>query len=309
MRIVFMGTAPFGIPALRSLLAKQYPVEAVVTAPDKPAGRGRKLNEPPVKLFAAARGIPVLQPSSLKDPWFIDTLRKLRPELFVVVAFRILPPAVFTIPSFGSINLHASLLPRYRGAAPINWAIIRGEEETGVTTFLLEEGVDTGRILLQERLAIGPEETAGELYERLADLGSGVVLETVRLIASKGAAPREQDESLATTAPKIFRDDCRIDWSAGTRRVHDFIRGLSPRPGAFFHHGGTLFKVYRSSVAGAAAADPAPAGTVVSAEGRLLVSCGDGTLSLTELQQEGKNPLPADEFLRGVRLAAGEVFN
>lgn len=307
MRIVFMGTTEFGIPTLRTLLSKQYPVDAVVTVPDKPAGRGRKLQESPVKTFALGKGLPILQPASLKDPWFIETLKKLRPELIVVVAFRILPPAVFTIPSFGSINLHASLLPRYRGAAPINWAIIRGERETGVTTFFLEEGIDTGGIILQERTPIGEEETAGELHDRLADLGAAVTLETVRLIASKRAEARAQDPVLASPAPKIFRNDCRIDWSAGTRGVHDFIRGLSPKPGAFFHRGDALLKVYRSRRL--PGAEPAPPGTVVSAGGELAVSCGDGALLLTELQQEGKNPMPAAQFLRGLRVQKGETFN
>ncbi len=307
MRIVFMGTSEFGIPTLRTLLSKQYPVDAVVTVPDKPAGRGRKLQGSPVKAFALEKGLPILQPASLKDPWFVDSLKKLRPELIVVVAFRILPPAVFTIPSFGSINLHASLLPAYRGAAPINWAIIRGERETGVTTFFLEEGIDTGRVILQERTPVGEEETAGELHDRLADIGAAVTLETVRLIASKRAEPVTQDPALATPAPKIFRNDCRIDWSVGMRGVHDFIRGLSPKPGAFFRRGDALLKVYRSQrVPGAA---PAPPGTVVSVDGELAVSCGDGTLLLTELQQEGKNPLPVGEFLRGVRVLKGETFH
>lgn len=302
-----MGTTGFGIPPLRLLLAKQYGIEAVVTVPDKPAGRGRKLGQSAVKTFAAEQGLPVLQPSSLKDPWFIDTLKKLRPELFVVVAFRILPPTVFTIPSFGSINLHASLLPAYRGAAPINWAIIRGEKETGVTTFFLEEGIDTGKVILQERTLIGEEETAGELRDRLSELGAGVVLETVRLIGSKQVEPRAQDPALASGAPKIFRGDCRIDWSMGVRRVHNFIRGLSPRPGAFFYHGETLIKVFRSREAPGPAS--APPGTVVGTDGELAVSCGDGALFLTEIQQEGKKPLPVGEFLRGSRINKAEVFN
>lgn len=309
MRLVFMGTAEFGIPALRLLLAKQYSVDAVVTAPDKPAGRGRKVAASPVKAFAAEQGIPILQPASLKDPWFIESLRRLRPELFVVVAFRILPPEVFTIPDFGSINLHASLLPKFRGAAPINWAIIRGERETGVTTFFLDRSVDTGGIILQERTEIGPEETAGELHDRLAAIGAATVLETVRLIGSRSAAPAAQDDARATTAPKIFRDDCRIDWSAGAGRVHDFIRGLSPKPGAFFRRGESVLKVYRSIVAAPPGKGAAPAGTVVEADGALTVACGEGAVTLTELQLEGKNPLPAAEFLRGLRIRAGEHFN
>jgi methionyl-tRNA formyltransferase len=307
VRIVFMGTAGFGIPALRRLTAGGHDVAAVVTAPDKPAGRGRKVHQSEVKSYAVAAGIPVLQPASLKDPAFIDELREAGADLFVVVAFRILPAAVFTLPPLGSINLHASLLPKYRGAAPINWAIIRGETETGVTTFLLEEGVDTGRIVLQRATGIGPEETAGELHDRLAEIGAEAVLETVRLIGTGRAEPKAQDGSLATPAPKIFRDDCRIDWTLPARRVHDFIRGMSPRPGAFFLRWEILLKAYRSTPATGYA--QAPPGTVLAAEKDLVVSCGEGALRLLEVQQEGKSPMPVGEFLRGARMNTGEIFH
>jgi methionyl-tRNA formyltransferase len=307
MRIVFMGTAGFGIPALRRLIDGGHDVAAVVTAPDKPAGRGRKVHQSEVGSFAVAAGIPVLQPASLKDPAFAAALAGARADLFVVVAFRILPPVVFTMPPLGSINLHASLLPKYRGAAPINWAIIRGEKETGVTTFLLEEGVDTGRVIVQAATGIGPEETAGELHDRLAEIGAGALLETVRLIGTGRAEPKAQDASLATPAPKIFRDDCRIDWTLPAGRVHDFIRGMSPRPGAFFLRWETLLKVYRSTVAtGHPQAAP---GTVLEAEKDLVVSCGEGALRLAEVQQEGKSPMPVAEFLRGARMNKGETFH
>lgn len=302
-----MGTAAFGIPALRLLISEGHEIAAVVTAPDRPAGRGLKPGESEVKRFAAGEGLPLLQPDSLRDPALAASLAELRAALFVVVAFRILPPPVFTIPPSGSINLHASLLPKYRGAAPINWAIIRGERETGVTTFFLEEGVDTGRIIVRKAVPIGDEETAGELHDRLADLGAAAVAETVRLIASGRVETTAQDPALATGAPKIFREDCRIDWSAGARRVHDFIRGLSPRPGAHCRRGETLLKVYRSRIAPGAA--PAPPGTVVSAGGELAVSCGDGAVLLTELQQEGKAPLQVADFLRGARVSTGEILN
>lgn len=302
-----MGTAAFGIPALRLLISEGHEIAAVVTAPDRPAGRGLKPGESEVKRFAAGEGLPLLQPDSLRDPALAASLAELRAALFVVVAFRILPPSVFTIPPSGSINLHASLLPKYRGAAPINWAIIRGERETGVTTFFLEEGVDTGRIIVRRAVPIGDEETAGELHDRLADLGAAAVAETVRLIASGRVETTAQDPAQATGAPKIFREDCRIDWSAGARRVHDFIRGLSPRPGAHCRRGETLLKVYRSRIAPGAA--PAPPGTVVSAGGELAVSCGDGAVLLTELQQEGKAPLQVADFLRGARVSTGEILN
>ena len=301
-----MGTAGFGIPALRRLLAGGHEIAAVVTAPDKPAGRGMLVRASEVKEFALGSGLSVLQPDGLRDPAFADALRALRAELFVVVAFRILPPSVFSIPPKGSINLHASLLPRYRGAAPINWALIRGETETGVTTFLLEEGVDTGMILVQERTPIGPEETAGEVHDRLAEIGAVAVAETVRLIGEGRAVPRRQDPSLATPAPKIFRDDCRIDWRAPAASVHNFIRGMSPRPGAFFRRVDTTIKAYRSSLApGRPGTEP---GRVLSSERELVVACGEGAVKLTGLQQEGKSPMGAEEFLRGARIAPGESF-
>jgi methionyl-tRNA formyltransferase len=312
MRIVFMGTAGFGLPALRRLLDGGHDVPVVVTGPDKPAGRGRKVHQSDIKLYAAAAGIPVLQPASLKDPAFAGALAEARAELFAVVAFRILPPAVFTLPQLGSINLHASLLPKYRGAAPVNWAIIRGEKETGVTTFLLEEGVDTGRILVQERTPIGPEETAGELHDRLAEIGAGALLETVRLIGAGRAEPKPQDASLATPAPKIFRDDCRIDWTLPAASVHDFIRGMSPRPGAFFMRWDTVVKVYRSSIFGstdlAGGSRGTPPGTVIESEKELVVSCGEGAVRLEEIHQEGKSTMSAAEFLRGARMNNGETF-
>jgi len=302
-----MGSSSFGIPSLELLLKKDYEVGAVVTVPDKPAGRGRKLTASPVKEFAVRHSLPVLQPATMRDPWFAESLRTLRPELIVVVAFRILPPSIFTIPTFGSINLHASLLPKYRGAAPVNWAIIRGETETGVTTFFLEEGVDTGNVLLQEKVPIGPDETAGELHDRLAVVGAGVLLETVRAIGAKRAEAKRQDAASATSAPKIFRKDCRIDWNAGTRSVHDFIRGLSPKPGAYFRRSGGELKVYRSAIV--RPAGPSPAGTVIEADRRLVVSCGDGAVMLTEIQQQGKNTMSAADFLRGTQINPGERFN
>jgi len=307
VRIVFMGSSSFGIPTLEHLLRKDYEVGMVVTVPDKPAGRGRKPAVSPIGQFADKNGLPLLKPASMRDPWFAESLRKLRPELIVVVAFRILPASIFTIPSFGSINLHASLLPKFRGAAPVNWAIIRGESETGVTTFFLEEGVDTGKILVQERVPIGPDETAGELHDRLAAVGAGVVVETVRSIGAKTVQARPQDGGEATSAPKIFRKDCRIDWNAGTRSVHNFIRGLSPKPGAFFRRAEGVMKVYRSAIVQPAAASPA--GTVLEADRRLVVSCGDGAVMLTEIQQQGRNPMSAAEFLRGTPVIPGERFN
>ena len=213
MRIVFMGTPGFAVPSLNILFANGYTVVGVVTVADKPVGRGQHVTLSPVKAAAQDHHVQtILQPESLGDPVFIEQLKSLNPDLFVVVAFRILPPAVFGIPRFGAFNLHASLLPKYRGAAPINWAIINGEKETGVTTFFLQEKVDTGNIILQARMPIRPDQTAGEVHDLLAEIGAEIVLHTVRLIETGKAVPKPQADSGATPAPKLFRDDCRIDW-------------------------------------------------------------------------------------------------
>ncbi|HMK38390.1 MAG TPA: methionyl-tRNA formyltransferase, partial [Bacteroidota bacterium] len=219
LRIAFMGTAPFAVPSLVRLAGGGYTICATVTGPDKPRGRGREKSPTAVKETASRRGIPILQPERLKDPDFAGAIRSLEPDLIVVVAFRILPPEVFTIPRLGSINLHASLLPRYRGAAPINRSIMNGDSETGVTTFFLEELVDTGNILLQARTPIFPDDDAGTLHDRLADVGAEIVLHTVRLIEQGKAVPRPQDPALASPAPKIFKEDCRIDWNIPAERI------------------------------------------------------------------------------------------
>ena len=235
LRIVFMGTPEFAVPSLRALVAGGYRVVAVVTAPDKPAGRGQRLHESDVKIAARELGLPVLQPEKLRDPEFVETLRSLEPDLGIVIAFRMLPEVVWAMPRLGTFNLHASLLPQYRGAAPINWAIINGERETGVTTFLLNHEIDKGAILGQIRVPIGEEDTVGTMYEKLMQTGTGLVLETVERIAAGEVQPVEQqqiDDRTLKPAPKIFKEDCRIDWSQPGRRIIDFIRGLSPYPAA-----------------------------------------------------------------------------
>jgi methionyl-tRNA formyltransferase len=246
MNIVFMGTPDFAVPSLEILLKNGYHPVAVVTAPDKPRGRGQQVSFTPVKDCALQHSLPVLQPATLSDPAFISSLISLHPDLFIVVAFRILPAKVFLIPGKGAFNLHASLLPKYRGAAPINWAIINGEKESGVTTFFLREKVDTGNIILQARIAIHDSMNAGELHDILSEVGAEIVLQSIRLIELGKAAPRVQDDTLSSPAPKIFKDDCRIDWSKSAAKVHNFIRGLSPYPAAWTMHGGTMLKVYKS---------------------------------------------------------------
>ena len=308
MRIVFMGTPEFALPSLRILLERDYQVSAVVTAPDRPRGRGQAVSFTSVKEFAREQSLPLLQPEKLSDPQFVSHLTLLAPDLIVVVAFRILPNEVFSIPRLGAFNLHASLLPKYRGAAPINWAIINGESETGVTTFFLREKVDTGAVLLQARVRIGENETAGELHDKLSEVGAEIVLQTVRLIELGKARPRTQDEGNASPAPKIFTEDCRIDWSGVSSRVHNFVRGLSPYPAAWTTHADRTIKIYRTEKVAASAAGT-QAGEVVAADGLLLhVATGDGVLAVLELQQEGRKRMTAGEFLRGYKIAKGGRF-
>jgi methionyl-tRNA formyltransferase len=306
MRIIFMGTPEFAVPSLKILLENQYDVVAVVTAPDKPRGRGQKLSSPPVKQFAAGHSLQLLQPVSLKDEGFIRRIMELSPDLIVVVAFRILPREVFEIPKLGSFNLHASLLPKYRGAAPINWAITKGEEETGVTTFFLQERVDTGNVILQARVKIGEDETAGELHDKLAEVGAEIVLQTVRLIELGKAHPRTQDEALATPAPKIFKEMCKVEWSKNARELHNFVRGLSPDPCAFTFHNGRMLNIYRTKRTGIKVLHSNPGAILDPTDKELLVATADELLSLQELQLEGKKRMSAEEFLRGYKIEKGD---
>ena len=241
LRIVFMGTPDFAVASLDALLNARCNIVAVVTAPDKPAGRGLKLTESPVKKYASLHGLTILQPAKLKDPDFLEQLRSLNADLQLVVAFRMLPETVWNMPRLGSVNLHGSLLPDYRGAAPINWAIIRGEKKTGVTTFKLKHEIDTGNILLQESFAIGENETAGEVHDKMKELGARVLLDTVKGLAEGTLKERSQDsllrhkDKVVKHAPKIFTDTCKIDFNKPVEEVHNLIRGLSPFPGAFYN--------------------------------------------------------------------------
>lgn len=304
MRIVFMGTPDFAVPSLKAVVDAGFEVEAVVTNPDEPRGRGLKVFPPAVKTTAVALGLRVIQTPSVKDPAFVSTLEDIAPDLIVVVAFRILPKEVFTIPVLGTFNLHASLLPRYRGAAPINWAIISGEPETGVTTFFLDEIVDTGKIILQKRTEIGENETAGELASRLSLLGAEAVVDTIRLIGSGDIPLIDQNASLATKAPKISKEDCLIDWNRPAADVHNFIRGFSPEPGAFTFLNGRLLKIFRTGKTGEKTA--AQPGSLSVDGARLVVSCADEMLEIVEVQLEGKKRLDARDFVRGARIGSGE---
>jgi methionyl-tRNA formyltransferase len=301
-----MGTPDFAVPSLEALIAAGYPIAAVVTGADKPRGRGQRLTPTPVKEVTLRRNIPLLQPASVKDPAFVAALRDYAPDLMVVVAFRVLPRDVFTIPRWGTFNLHASLLPRYRGAAPINWALMNGDSETGVTTFFLEDAVDTGNILLQKCLPIGPDDDAGSLHDGLATLGAGVVVETVQRIEAGTLVPQSQNSALTSLAPKIFREQCQVNWNAPAVHVHNFIRGLSPHPAAWTMHDGRLLKLYKSRVlTGRCVEHP---GTVRVEGGSFSVVAGDGTVVILELQQEGHRRMTTQEFLRGYTIATGDTL-
>lgn len=310
MRILFMGTPGFALPSLNILLDHRYDIAGVVTAPDKPRGRGQRVSPGPVKQLAVQRGLPVYQPEQLRDPAFVSTVQFLRPDLIVVVAFRILPLEIFTLAKRGAFNLHASLLPKYRGAAPINWAVINGETETGVTTFFLKEKVDTGAVILQARVNIGPDETAGELHDKLAEVGAEIVLQTVRLIELGKAVPREQDETRATPAPKISKEDCRIRWERPAQMIHNLVRGLSPSPAAWTTHRGTQLRIFRTSldIPASVARGHGPGEVLQATRDILVVHTGAGSLVVRELQQEGRRRMSVEEFLRGYRIATGDRF-
>lgn len=307
MRIVFMGTPDFAIPSLRELVDAGHEVVAVVTAPDRPAGRGLQLKPSPVKEFALSRGLQVLQPEKLRDPAFLEALAATRPELAVVVAFRMLPEVVWRLPSRGTLNLHAALLPDYRGAAPINWAIINGETRTGATTFFIDQQIDTGDILLRTELDIPRHWTAGDLHDALMEQGARLVRETVQAIEAGTVQPRPQDElAIHHAAPKIFKEDCRIDWTQPAARVYDFVRGLSPYPTAWTTLGGKVLKVYRVSE-GTCESAGTPGTLSVDAKGGLWVRCGDGSLRIDSLQLEGKRQMDTAAFLLGHREELGHV--
>lgn len=310
MKIVFMGTPQFAIPSLSKLVHSKHQLEGVVTVPDKPRGRGQKLSESSIKSFATSLGLKVLTPENLEDKIFIQTLRNLKPDLIAVVAFRILPEEVFSLPPLGTINLHASILPKYRGAAPINWAIINGETRTGLTTFFIRKMVDTGDMILQREINIGPDETFGELHDRMSDLGAEMLLETIDLIEKKGEVRLfKQDDSLATRAPKITPEHCRIDWSSDAQSLKNLIRGLSPVPGAYAMFRGKVLKIYRANAIGEYTHNE-NFGEVVESDmlDRVLVRTGRGFLSLLEVQPESKKKMSAEEFLRGYRVKPGERF-
>jgi methionyl-tRNA formyltransferase len=304
MRIVYMGTPDFAVPSLQILLDHGYDVVAVVTAPDKPAGRGMKLTPSPVKRFAEERGLLVLQPEKLKNPAFVETLRELKADLQVVVAFRMLPEVVWNMPPLGTLNLHGSLLPKYRGAAPINWAIINGEVETGVTTFLLQHEIDTGDILMQEKMLIGPDDTAGDIHDRMMEMGALTILATIRQIEAGNVTPIPQSSLMeATHAPKIFTETCQMNLTRSAVELHNFVRGLSPYPGAWTMLDDKVLKVLRTNVDSSEMPSKDKIGKL-DTDGKRILRIGlfDGFLNLLEVQLEGKRRMSVQELLNGLKL-------
>lgn len=310
VRIVFMGTPGFAVASLKALVENNYNVVGVVTAPDKPAGRGKKLTESAVKKYAAEKGMKILQPQKMKDPAFLNELKSLEADLQVVVAFRMLPEAVWNMPRLGTFNLHGSLLPQYRGAAPLNWAIINGETKTGVTTFLLDHQIDTGKILFQRETEIGENDTVGDIHDRLMETGAGLVIKTVDALAEGKVQPVPQtelvQEETIKKAPKIFKEDCKIDWTKDVQTVRNLIRGLSPHPAAWANlvhkkSGRTVpCKVFFAQPV--ISEEVAPPGTIDSDDETYLnVACSDGWLEITDFQLSGKKRLKASDFLRGFR--------
>ncbi len=306
LRIVFMGTPEFAVASLDALVKAGCTIVGVITAPDKPAGRGMQLQQSAVKKYAVEHNLTVLQPGKLKNPEFIEELKALQADLQVVVAFRMLPEIVWNMPPMGSVNLHGSLLPQYRGAAPINWAVINGEKETGVTTFKLKHEIDTGDVLLQEHFPIGENDTAGEVHDRMKEIGAALLVKTVKGLAEGTLQERPQAEghspqnTLLYHAPKILTETCKIDFTKTAGEVHNLIRGLSPFPGAFTSLNGKTLKIYRSEKeltnTGMAASEYKTDGKTY-----LKFACSNGFVLVKELQLEGKKKIAVEEFLRGYR--------
>ncbi|MEI9947209.1 MAG: methionyl-tRNA formyltransferase [Chitinophagaceae bacterium] len=318
LRIVFMGTPEFAVASLDALVKAGYTIAGVVTAPDKPAGRGMKMNESAVKKYAVEKGLKVLQPEKLKNPEFLEELKSLHADLQIVVAFRMLPEVVWNMPRLGTINLHGSLLPQYRGAAPINWAVINGEKETGVTTFKLKQEIDTGDILLQENFPIGENETAGEVHDKMKEIGAQVLVKTVKGIAEGMLTEKPQlaigNKQLANTehslkhAPKIFTETCKIDFTKTVEEVHNLVRGLSPFPGAFTYLNDKMLKIYRSEKEVSSNTSKGGASGSFETDGKtfLKFACNNGCILVKELQAEGKKKMTIEEFLRGYRFTSNQ---
>ena len=307
-KIVFMGTPEFAVPSLEILIMHDYPIAGIVTQPDRPRGRGRIPAMPPVKVVAEKYHLPVSQPQRMKDREVIDHFRSLSPDLIVVAAFgQILPRQILEIPKMGCINVHPSLLPKFRGAAPLNWTIISGEVETGVTIMLMDEGLDTGDILTREETVIDPEETFGELHDRLANMGAALLLKTVEMITSGTVTRTSQDDSLATYAPRLKKEDGLIRWNADVRQIVNLIRGLSPVPCAYTSYKGKMLKIF-SAKAEEVSVTETPGKVGSETQAGLPITAKNGYVYLTDIQLENKKRMPVHDFLRGFRIPPGDVL-
>ncbi len=303
LKIIFIGTPEFAVPSLKILVENNLGIVAVITAPDKPKGRGQKLAKSPVKEYAQSVNIPVLQPKNLKSPEFIEELRGYNADLQVVIAFRMLPEIVWNMPAKGTFNLHASLLPQYRGAAPINWVIINGEKETGLTTFFLKHEIDTGKIIFQVKEPIYDDDTAGTLYQRLMDKGAELVLKSAMAI-SKGSYPQllQSEATDLRNAPKIYKESCEINWDSPAKRIFDFVRGLSPFPAAWTTINGDQFKIFSVTIISETLPDKQPGEYITDNKSYLYFKSKDKFVGITQLQKQGKKPMAIEEFLRGNQL-------
>jgi methionyl-tRNA formyltransferase len=308
MRIVFMGTPEFAVPSLEALLKSEDQIVGIVTQPDRPKGRGHELASPPVKLVAQRAGIPFLQPLKIRTPDFLEALAAWKPDLIAVTAFgRILHAPILNLPPMGCVNVHGSLLPKYRGAAPVQWAVINGETETGITTMLMDEGMDTGPMLLQERIPILPDDTAGSLAPRLAEVGGRLLVETIRRLKAGAIAPCAQDHAQATMAPLLKKEDGIIDWAGSAQAIVNRVRGMSPWPGAYTFHGQDRWNIWKA----AAVQEPAqgqPGTILIGAKQSLKVATGNGVLELLEIQTANSKRMSVGQFLAGHRISPGEIL-
>jgi methionyl-tRNA formyltransferase len=308
MNIVFMGTPDFAVVSLKALINNKHHISAVVTVPDKPKGRGLKIYSSPVKQVAVDNSIKVLQPVSLKDENFIQQLKQFKADVYIVVAFRILPKDVFSIPKLGTINLHASMLPKYRGAAPINWAIINGEKETGVTTILIDEKVDTGNMLLQRKVKIGKDMTAGQLHDILAEEGSIILIKTLDKLAAGTLEIEKQDDSLASKAPKLSKELGRIDFNQSAQNVYNLIRGLNPYPAAYVIHGDKQIKIFGCAIEKYNPEELLPGSVIKKSKNNFTVACAEGAVVIDEVQLQGKRRMSVKDFFNGYNMEIGEKF-
>ncbi|MBS7376786.1 MAG: methionyl-tRNA formyltransferase [Paludibacteraceae bacterium] len=312
LRIIYMGTPDFAVEPLKTLVEAGKDVVAVVTMPDKPAGRGHKLQFSPVKEYALKAGIPVLQPENLKSPDFLQELASYNADLQIVVAFRMLPEAVWSMPKYGTFNLHASLLPRYRGAAPINWAVINGDKETGITTFFLKHEIDTGNIILQEKVAIDEEDNAGDVHDKLMYLGADLVLKTLKMIEEDNVITRPQDDAQASPAPKIFKDTAKLDFDKYAADIRNLVRGMAPYPAAWFNiklqdGNESMMKIFKVSTE--EKNHNYSVGTILTDGKKMLkIACKDGFINLLEVQMAGKKRMAAEDLMRGTNLVGATII-